>query len=271
MPPRPHPFVLASLAFGCVLVLALILPRGAMGAGGVAGAGGAAGAGGVAGAGGAAGAGGVAGAHRWHWPLHGAVVGAFRVTPRAPFARGQRRGIDVSASPGATVRAACPGRATFAGPLPRRGLAVSVRCGPLVATYLGLGTLRVRPGSRVAAGERLGAVGPGGRLRLGARRATDRRGYVDPLTLLAAPGSAPPPRLAPAPRAPRTRFHGPLPARAPALLPAPAPTGAPAPPSHRLPWPAYPALALVATALPLGGLVHGRRRRARLAAAPQQA
>jgi Peptidase family M23 len=271
MPPRPHPFVLASLAFGCVIVLALILPRGAAGAGGVGGAGGVVSAGGVARAGGAPGAGGVTGAHRWHWPLHGAVVGAFRVTPRAPFARGQRRGIDVAALPGATVRAACPGRVTFAGPLPRRGLAVSVRCGPLVATYLGLGRLPVRAGARVAAGERLGALGPGGRLRLGARRAADRRGYVDPLVLLAAPGSAPPPRLAPAPRVPRARFHGPLPAPAQALLPAPAPTGAPAPSSHRLPWPAYPAIAAVASALPLGGLVHRRRRRARLAAAPQQA
>jgi len=242
MPPRPHPFVLASLALGCVLVLALILPRGAAGAGRFA-------------------------SGAWHWPLHGAVVGAYRVTPRAPFARGQRRGIDLAAARGAAVRAACPGRVTFAGPLPRRGLAVSVRCGPLVATYLGLGGLRVRAGSHVAAGERLGAVGPHGRLRLGARRAADRRGYVDPLTLLAAPGSAPPPRVAPAPRAPRSHRPRPLPAPAPALLPAPAPTGAPAAPSDRLPWPAYPALALVASALPVGGLIHRRRRRARTVAA----
>jgi murein DD-endopeptidase MepM/ murein hydrolase activator NlpD len=188
VPPRPHPLVLASLAFGCVIVLALILPRGA------------------------AGASGAAAAHPWHWPLRGSVVGLFHITPRAPFARGQRRGIDVSAAPGAPVRAACPGRVTFAGPLPRRGLAVSVRCGPLLATYLGLGGLRVRAGSRVAPGDRLGALGPSGRLRLGARRASDRRGYVDPLLLIATPGTDPPPRLAPAPRAPRARFHRPLPA-----------------------------------------------------------
>jgi murein DD-endopeptidase MepM/ murein hydrolase activator NlpD len=249
MPPRPHPAVLASLAFGCVVVMALVLPHGA------------------------------AGAVAWRWPLHGPVVAAFQLTPHAPFARGQRRGIDVSAAPGVVVRAACPGRVTFAGPLPRRGLAVSVRCGSLVATYLGLGRLGVRAGSRVARGERLGALGASGRLRLGARRAADRRGYVDPLTLLAEPGFAPPPRVAPAPRAPRARFHGPLPAPAPrapharfhrplpapapALLPAPAPRGAPAAPAHRLPWPAYPAIALVASALPLGGLVQRRRRRRR--------
>jgi murein DD-endopeptidase MepM/ murein hydrolase activator NlpD len=211
---------------------------------------------------------GAAGAAGWRWPLRGPVVGGFRVTPQAPFAPGQRRGIDVAARPGARVRAACPGRVTFAGPLPRRGLAVSVRCGALVATYLGLGRLAARVGSRVARGDVLGSLGASGRLRLGARRAADRRGYVDPLALLSDASPAPP-RLGPAPRAPHHRFHRPLPAVAPALLPAPAPapTAAPATPPRRLPWPAYPALALVASALPVGGLIHHRRRRARATAA----
>jgi Peptidase family M23 len=226
--------------------MALVVPHGAAGAGG--------------GAGGAPAAGTRAG---WHWPLRGAVVGAFHVTPRTPFARGQRRGIDVSAAPGAVVRAACPGRVTFAGPLPRQGLAVSVRCGGLVATYLGLGGLRVRAGARVGRGQRLGTLGSRGRLRLGARRAAERRGYVDPLTLLADPAPAAPPALGPAPRA---RSHPPLPAPVPALLPAPAPRGAPTAAARRLPWPAYPAIAIVASALPLGGLVHRRRRRAQATA-----
>ena len=230
MPPRPHPLVLSALAFGSLVVLALVMP------------------------------GGVAGAAGWRWPLHGQVVGAFHLSPRTPFARGQRRGIDVSAPPGALVRAACSGRVTFAGPLPHRGLAVSVRCGALVSTYLGLGRLRVRAGSRVGRGDGLGTLGPSGRLRLGARRAAERRGYVDPLSLLEddAPVA---PRLGPAPRAPHHRFHRPLPAVAPALLPAPAPTAAPAPPPRRLPWPAYPALALVASALPVCGVVRRRRGR----------
>src|SRR5262245_41903625 len=77
----------------------------------------------------------------WRWPLHGPVVGSFRLTPAAPFARGQRRGIDVAAAAGSTVRAACPGRVSFAGAVPRFGLAVSVRCPALVATYLRLGRL----------------------------------------------------------------------------------------------------------------------------------
>jgi hypothetical protein len=199
--------------------------------------------------------GGVAAAGGWRWPLRGPVVGAFNVSPHAPFARGQRRGIDVSARQGARVRAACPGRVTFAGPLPRRGLAVSVRCGALVATYLGLGRLAVRAGSSVARGQGLGLLGPAARLRLGARRAGDRRGYVDPLTLL---GDEAPvaPRLGPAPRALRRR--GPRPAR-PAAPPFAAPAVVAQP--RRLPWPVYPALALVASALPLGGLVRSRRRR----------
>jgi murein DD-endopeptidase MepM/ murein hydrolase activator NlpD len=202
--------------------------------------------------------GGVAGAAGWRWPLRGPVVGAFHVSPQAPFARGQRRGIDVSAPPGALVRAACPGRVTFAGPLPRRGLAATVRCGARVATYLGLGRLAVRAGSRVAVGAPLGALGASGRLRLGARRAGDRRGYLDPLLLLddEAPVA---PRLGPAPRALRGRWAGPA---RPAARSTTAPFAAPAAPARprRLPWAAYPAIALVAAALPVGGLIHRRRR-----------
>jgi hypothetical protein len=54
MPPRPHPLVLASLALGCAVVLALVLPHHA------------------------------AGATSWRWPLRGPVVGAFHLSPRAP-------------------------------------------------------------------------------------------------------------------------------------------------------------------------------------------
>jgi Peptidase family M23 len=209
----------------------------------------------------------------WRWPVRGPVVGAFRVTPRAPYARGQRRGIDLAAAPGSAVRAACAGRVTFTGALPRLGLAISVRCGALVATYLRLSRVVVRHGAVVAPGQPLGTVGPAGALRLGARRAADRRGYLDPLTLLHDPGPSPP-ALGPAPRPRRSRRpRGPRPVRPrparPRPLPAPAPRPLPrrtAPPAaattQRLPWPAYPALALVATALPVGGLLRRRRRRA---------
>jgi hypothetical protein len=204
----------------------------------------------------------------WRWPLRGPVVGRFRLTQRAPYARGQRRGIDVAGPPGSDVRAACPGRVTFTGALPRLGLAVSVRCGALVATYLRLARVDVHRGVRVGPGARVGTLGPAGVLRLGARRAGDRRGYVDPLTLLRDADPAPP-ALGPAPRPralrpPRAARPRPLPAR-PRFAPAPE-RAAPG----RLPLPAYPALALVATALPVGGLVHrSRRRRAATAAAAE--
>jgi hypothetical protein len=226
----------------------------------------------------------------WRWPLRGPVVGSFRITPGAPFAGGQRRGIDVASAPGSTVRASCPGRVTFAGAVPRFGRAVSVRCGALVATYLRLGHLSARRGARVRAGAPLGALGPAGLLRLGARRASDRRGYIDPLSLLRDPRAVAP-RILAAPRrqrppvphseAPRVlaaprRQRPPLPhparprvrvapraARGPAALAAPAPAAEARPHTPPLPWLAYPALALVASALPLGGLVHRRRRQAR--------
>jgi Peptidase family M23 len=245
VPPRPHPVILIALAIACFVVAFLIAPRKALPS---------------TSPGAAAYAVGSAKPGRepratWRWPLRGRVVGAFRLTPQAPFARGQRRGIDVAAAPGATVRAACPGRVTFAGPLPHAGLAVTVRCGSLIATYLHLGELAVRRGARPAIGQRLGALGPDGRLRLGARRAGDRRGYVDPLDLLREPAPTAPPTLGPAPR-PRL----PRPAPIPPARPRSAPPAARAEP-RSLPWPAYPALALIATALPVGGLVHRRRRR----------
>jgi murein DD-endopeptidase MepM/ murein hydrolase activator NlpD len=246
VPPRPHPIVLIALAVACFVVAFLVAPRKALPSEGPRAA--------LAGVGEAAP--GSAPQATWRWPLRGRVIGAFRLTPHAPFARGQRRGIDVAASAGTQVRAACPGRVTFAGPLPHGGLAVTVRCGALVATYLRLGDLAVRRGSDAAVGERLGTLGPDGRLRLGARRAGDRRGYIDPLTLLREPDPTATPTLGPAPR-PRPPRPAPVP---PPTRPRPAPSLGRTEP-RSLPWPAYPALALIATALPLGGLVHGRRRR----------
>lgn len=234
MPPRPHPLILIALAVACFVVAFLVAPRRASPSDGHAP---------------------PPARATWRWPLRGRVVSPFRLTPRAPFARGQRRGIDVAGPAGAAVRAACPGRVTFAGPLPHNRLAVTVRCGALVATYLRLGHLAVRRGVRADLGRRLGTLGPDGRLRLGARRAGDRRGYVDPLTLLRDPVPSAPPVLGPAPRSRRPR-PAPIPIARPRHIPSPAPAG----PRH-LPWPAYPAIALIATAFPVGGLIHRRRRR----------
>jgi hypothetical protein len=191
----------------------------------------------------------------WRWPLHGTVQRAFVVTADR-FAAGQHRGVDLRARPGSWVRAACSGRVRFAGRVGRLGGVVSVRCGRLVATYVELGSVRVRRGEPVLAGARVGLVGAAAHLHLGAREARTGR-YVDPLTLLRSPE---PPRLGPAPAPSRPR---PV---APALPPSRA-TPAPAGARPDVPPLAWAGLALVAAALPVGGLLamaslrSGRRAR----------
>src|SRR3954469_18735929 len=172
-PPRTRVLLLALAAFAAASLFALLVPR-------------------------PAGAAPSLRDHRWRWPVEGAVVGRFAYARSAPFTAGARRGIDIAAAPGAAVRSACRGRVSFAGAVPGgRGLGVTVRCGALVATHLGLARLAVRRGRRVAAGVRPrpgraaragrggrrvaagargGAVGPAGTVRLGARRSDDRFG-----------------------------------------------------------------------------------------------
>ena len=241
---------------------------------------------------------------RWRWPVDGIVVGRFAYDRTASFAAGARRGIDIAAAPGAAARSACRGRVTFAGPVPgRRGLGVTVRCGPLVATHLGLARLGVRRGARVLAGTRLGSVGPAGRVRLGARRAADRFGYVDPLSLLRGdgpprdpavpgpagrrrqsvpvvprPGSRPVP-LGRAPGAPVASVRAARPAvagRAPhapgtALAPRPRPAAGSRGDDGAIPAGAWAGLVLLAAGVPLGGLVRRRRARSAPAAATSTA
>src|SRR3954454_5249452 len=262
-PPRTRVLLLALAAFAAASLFALLVPR-------------------------PAGAAPSLRDHRWRWPVEGAVVGRFAYARNAPFTAGARRGIDIAAAPGAAVRAACRGRVAFAGAVPGgRGLGVTVRCGALVATHLGLARLAVRRGDRVAAGTPVGSVGPAGRVRLGARRAADRFGYVDPLALLrddgppggpALPPSAPRPPARPLPspgpaplgRAPRTPAtvlgrapHAPAPRTAPhAPLPAPRPRPAVGErPRTAIPAGAWAGLLLLAAGVPLGLLI--RRRRVR--------
>jgi len=234
----------------------------------------------------------------WRLPVDGAVVGGFRVTPGAPFAAGQRRGIDLQTWPGAAVRAACSGRVTFAGrvPLPPAGAAapsrastrgrpsggrpsggrasrgrasgaraVTIRCAgsPYLATHVGPATIAVRRGAALVRGTRIGTVGSTGRLRLGARHTGDRRRYIDPRILLNAPGGGPP--LAP-PAAPLAVRRG----RPPS---APSPARAAEPPASpaTVPLLAWIGLALVAAGAPMSLFaMRLRRRRIRTRTAADQ-
>jgi murein DD-endopeptidase MepM/ murein hydrolase activator NlpD len=218
----------------------------------------------------------------WQRPVGGPVLRPFAVSPDR-YARGQHRGVDLGAPPGARVRAACGGRVRFAGRVPGGGRTVSVVCGPLAATYQHLGTIAVRRGAVVAPGAVVGSVARAGpipavaaHVHLGAREIATGR-YVDPLTLLGAAPRASPPlggrprRPAPLGPAPRPALRRPTPLRptaAPALRrPVVAPTalrrgfeprGAPSAPVSPAVWLGLAAFGL---GLPLGGLVRLRRHR----------
>ena len=202
----------------------------------------------------------------WRLPVEGPVVGGFSVGAD-PFAAGQRRGVDLAAVPGSRVVAPCAGRVAFAGPVPRFGLGVSLRCGTLTATVLGLAGGRPRAGAAVRRGEPIGRVGPSGRVRLGARVTRERFGYRDPLSLLGADPTARRPLVGPRGAARRAAPPaGPrAPASAPAAAAAPTPVAAPARSSapSALAW---IGLALIACALP-GGAIAWRRHRSRFALA----
>jgi hypothetical protein len=191
-----------------------------------------------------------AAAASWRAPVAGHVVRPFAYSPCAPFARGARRGVDLFARRGEQVVAPCSGRVTFSGRVPRFGPALSVRCGALVATLLGV---RAARRGAVRAGEAVGRAT--GIVRLGARRTRVRFGYIDPLSLIAAER----PRGAPVGGAPR----GPAPVRG---LPTPlavrvAPAAVDAAPVT-LPWTAWAGFALLVAGAPAGAVLRRRTRRA---------
>jgi hypothetical protein len=179
----------------------------------------------------------------WVWPLRGEVITPYR-NGADPYAAGQHRGIDIAGAPGATVVAAASGEVRFAGTAGSSGLTVSVRTGDgrYDTSYLHLSATTVREGDRVAAGDRVGAVGTTGtrsaaapHLHFGVRDAASRHTYHDPLAFLPPPTATQPPREVPAPQ-PSPVPVGPAPAPVPAPAPSPrrVPTGAP----RRVPLPA---------------------------------
>src|SRR5215212_2311087 len=143
----------------------------------------------------------------WVWPVDGHVITPYR-NGADPYATGQHRGIDIAAPVGAPVVAAAGGDVRFAGTAGSSGVTVGIRTADGYDTsYLHLSSLSVRAGARVAAGERIGAVGTTGvrsaaapHLHFGVRDAGSRYDYHDPLAFLPPPATAPePPATAPVP------------------------------------------------------------------------
>ena len=234
----------------------------------------------------------------WTWPVHGPVIARFAYARANPFARGQRRGVDIAAPRGTPLVAACAGRVRFAGTIGTSGRTVSVACGRYLVSYLHLDGIAVRGAAPVRVGDPIGTVGTTGRrnearphVSFGVRRASDRWGYVDPLRLLprergVPPDVAPLPRHRPTPDAPLGRAPAPehRPVAAPAAHPAPSLSALPAPSPSALPagatvaaslplgrlWlPAGTVLVLVAAAAPLATLRVRRGRRRRSAPRPE--
>jgi murein DD-endopeptidase MepM/ murein hydrolase activator NlpD len=109
--------------------------------------------------------------------------------PATTYGRGHR-GVDLTAAPGAPVRAVAPGRISFAGRVAGRGV-VSVELNgtgdpPLRTTYEPV-RATAKKGAEVAAGEVIGVLEPTGShcpascLHWGPRRGD---AYLDPLSLL---------------------------------------------------------------------------------------
>jgi hypothetical protein len=122
------------------------------------------------------------------WPLdpRPAVVAGFD-PPGSPWGAGHR-GVDLLGSPGQAVRAALPGRVTFAGRLAGRGVVV-VDHGATRTTYEPVGA-GIDVGAALAAGARLGVLELAGShcfpracLHWGWLRGTT---YLDPLLLVGA-------------------------------------------------------------------------------------
>jgi len=172
----------------------------------------------------------------WTWPVSGEVITPYR-NGTDPYASGQHRGIDIGAPVGMPVIAAAGGEVLFAGTAGSSGLTISVRTGDGHDTsYLHLSSVAVRKGARVAAGERIGAVGTTGtrsaaapHLHFGVRDAGTRHDYHDPLAFLPPPPRAPePPPPAPAPQpAPPASAPAPVRRPAPRRLPRAAPRWVP--------------------------------------------
>ena len=105
-------------------------------------------------------------AQAWSWPVGGDVVRPFSNVDD-PYASGQHRGVDVTATAGEPVRAPAGGVVSFAGPVPTSGRTVSILTADgYSVTLTHLGAVRVSKGID----RRRGRVGRRRRLELVRRR-----------------------------------------------------------------------------------------------------
>ena len=91
------------------------------------------------------------------WPLRGKVTRGFE-PPVGAYGEGGHQGIDIAAPPGSKVSASAAGTVTWVGELPR-GVAVSItHTGNTKTTYLGLASVCLHRGDRVAGGQQVGTL-----------------------------------------------------------------------------------------------------------------
>ena len=129
----------------------------------------------------------------WTWPASGPVLKGFTLG-EDPYAAGQSRGIAVGGADGEAVVAPRDGTVSFAGSVPKYGLAVTIATADgYSVTLVHLGSIAVKRGVVVTEGASVGTIGPAESapldtpyVHLGVRRTSDPDGYLDPLAFLPA-------------------------------------------------------------------------------------
>ena len=135
-------------------------------------------------------------ASAWTWPVDGEVVRAYSFGTD-PYASGQHRGIDIASPSGTDVRAPASGVVTFRGTVPSGGMTLTITTPDGYAVTLQqLGATAVTKGAAVSEGTIVASVGASSdpvtvraHVHMGVRLASNRQGYLDPLSFLG-PGSS---------------------------------------------------------------------------------
>lgn len=120
----------------------------------------------------------------WRWPVAGfrRVVAPYRA-PAHAYGPGHR-GVDIAASPGASIVAPADGVVAFRGTVADRPVLTIRHADGVVSTFEPLSST-LAPGDTVAAGDPVGLLAAGGHTPPGALHLGARRDgvYIDPMTL----------------------------------------------------------------------------------------